>query len=115
MFLSKFFSRTKPVGPFNADEPRSQGDNDRKKPAGNDSTHLGRRYEVLSVEKASAPNGGTGSNWHRYVIRVPGSTLTGIRRGSKQDVTRFATQYAEQLRARSSPHAKSAYAPARRK
>lgn len=57
-------------------------------------------YAVASVEKASAPDGAHGQDWHRYVLKSGRSTITGQRRGSRQDVHIYATQCAEQLNAR---------------
>ncbi|MHB8453587.1 MAG: hypothetical protein ACYDDO_02595 [Acidiferrobacterales bacterium] len=65
-------------------------------------TEVARRFAVLSVEEAEAPDGTPGKHWYRYVIEVPGSNITGMRCGSKQEVTRFAHDYVENLSQRNS-------------
>jgi len=52
------------------------------------SNAMGQFYEVVSIQRAEPPSGGTGSTWHRYVIAIEGSnTITGCRAGSLKDVT----------------------------
>jgi hypothetical protein len=74
-----------------------------------------RHYRVVTVERTSAPDGGSGSDWYRYVLEVPGSTLTGTRCGTRQEVTRFATDYVENLSTRNKPYARPAAGAARKK
>lgn len=57
-------------------------------------------FEVASVERTDAPEGGRGRNWYRYVLKSHCSTITGQRRGSRQFVHDYAIQCAEQLNAR---------------
>lgn len=57
------------------------------------------RFGVVSVESIAAPSGADGK-WCRYVIDVPGGALSGVRQGSKEEVTQFAGEYAQQLCAR---------------
>ncbi|MDH4133686.1 MAG: hypothetical protein OEV31_02760 [Gammaproteobacteria bacterium] len=57
-------------------------------------------FEVHSVEKSDAPDGGQGRDWYRYVLKNRRSTITGHRRGSQQHVREYAAQYAEQLNTR---------------
>jgi len=57
-------------------------------------------FMVQSVEKSEAPDGGQAQDWYRYVLKNRRSTITGHRRGSKQHVREYATQYAEQLNTR---------------
>ena len=59
-----------------------------------------RQYQVASVEKAAVPQGARGDNWCRYVLESGYTTITGWRRGSLQEITQHAAQYAEQLNAR---------------
>ena len=70
-------------------------------------------YEVISVEKVQGPDGGRGDDWYRYVINSPGSPITGLRRGSRKEVTLYVREYAEKLRVRTSPRARSVWAPRR--
>ena len=60
-----------------------------------------RYYRVASVEQAAAPPGAEGNNWCRYALESKHSTLTGWRQGSLREITQYATQYAEELNARS--------------
>ncbi len=57
-------------------------------------------FEVASVERTDAPEGGHGRNWYRYVLKSHCSTITGQRRGSRQFVHAYAVQCAAQLNAR---------------
>ena len=57
-------------------------------------------FQVQSVEKSEAPDGGSGHDWYRYVLTSRGSTITGHRRGSHQHVRDYAAHYAEQLNTR---------------
>lgn len=57
-------------------------------------------FEVTSVERTDAPDGGQGQNWYRYVLKSNSSTITGHRCGSHQYVHDYATQCAEQLNTR---------------
>ncbi len=58
-------------------------------------------YRVAWIEPTTAPHGGEGKNWHRYALECRHSVLMGWRRGSLQEVTEYATQYAEKLNTRS--------------
>ena len=57
-------------------------------------------YHLASIEKTKAPGGGTGRDWYRYVLRNDNSTIQGFRRGSREHVSEYAAQYAEQLNTR---------------
>jgi len=70
-------------------------------------------YEIVSVEKAQGPDGGRGDDWYRYVINSPGSPITGFRRGTRKEVMQYVRDYAEKLRVRTSPRARSVWAPRR--
>lgn len=59
-----------------------------------------RPFKVASVEKTTAPEGGQGQDWYRYILASGRSTVTGQRRGSRKDVLAYAAQCAEQLNAR---------------
>lgn len=73
------------------------------------------RFSVREVESAQTPDGAEGEDWFRYVIDAPGSTITGLRRGSRDEVRAFARTYAEQLRVRTDPRTPAGYASTRRK
>jgi hypothetical protein len=57
-------------------------------------------YEVTSVEKTGAPDGGPDQDWYRYVLTSRRSTITGHRRGSAKCVHAYAAQCADQLNTR---------------
>jgi hypothetical protein len=57
-------------------------------------------FVVASVEKTSAPDGGSEQDWYRYVLKSRRSTITGHRRGSAKYVHTYAAECAEQLNAR---------------
>ncbi|HLQ27534.1 MAG TPA: hypothetical protein VK138_16840 [Acidiferrobacterales bacterium] len=59
-----------------------------------------RPFKVGSVEKTGAPDGGQGHDWYRYTLESGRSTITGHRRGLRQDVLAYAVQCTEQLNAR---------------
>lgn len=56
-------------------------------------------YKVVSVEKAAAPEGMTGT-WHRYVIKRGEAIIDGLQLGSLKKVTEHAETYAETLNER---------------
>jgi hypothetical protein len=57
-------------------------------------------YRVARIERIDMPDGGEGKNWYRYILENGRSTITGQRRGSKEDVVAHAERYAQQLNAR---------------
>jgi hypothetical protein len=59
------------------------------------------RYEVISVEQAPVPDGGNGTDWCRYVLSCGNSRITGLHRGTLDEVTAFATGCAEDFNLRS--------------
>lgn len=59
------------------------------------------RYEVASVEKAAMPEGGEGGDWHRYVLTSGRSRITGLHRGTLEEVTAYAQSCAEEFNLRS--------------
>ncbi len=54
-------------------------------------------FKVASVEKTDAPGGSPGQDWYRYVLQSPRSTITGVRRGSRDVVQTYAAEAAERL------------------
>jgi len=59
------------------------------------------RYAVTSVEKVAMPVGGAGKNWCRYVLSSGAAQITGLRRGSLEEVTAYAISCAEDFNLRS--------------
>lgn len=57
-------------------------------------------YRVARIERIDVPDGGEGKNWYRYILDNGRSTITGQRRGSKEDVVAHAERYAQQLNTR---------------
>lgn len=56
-----------------------------------------REFCVVSVEKTAAPQGLEGDDWYRYVIRRDEGQIVGTRRGTADQVTLHAREYAEAL------------------
>ncbi|MDH5472256.1 MAG: hypothetical protein OEY87_07505 [Gammaproteobacteria bacterium] len=71
------------------------------------------KYEVISVEKTTAPEGMTGDNWHLYIVGHGKSKIEGRRPGTLKDVTKHAEIFAEDLNTRMSGGG-STYAPRKR-
>jgi hypothetical protein len=61
---------------------------------------VGNRYEVATVEKASAPQGAQGGDWCRYVLSSGRSQITGLHRGTLEEVTEYAASCAELVNSR---------------
>ena len=59
------------------------------------------RYEVASVEKAPVPDGGQGTDWYRYVLSCGNSRITGLHRGTLDEVTAYAASCVEDFNLRS--------------
>ena len=60
----------------------------------------GVRYEVATVEKAVVPEGGEGGDWHRYVLSCGCSQMTGLHRGTLEEVAEYAASCAELINSR---------------
>ena len=78
----------------------------------NDETGL-IEYNVITVEKTTAPEGMSGDNWCRYVIGKGGSRIEGKKPGSLHEVSRHAETVAEDLNSRKGKGG-SMYAPRKR-
>ena len=46
------------------------------------------QYELEGIEKADAPDGGSGTGWFRYTIIQGRNTITGYKQGSQRAVTK---------------------------
>lgn len=57
-------------------------------------------FHVDRIEKTDAPGPGQGNDWYRYVLKNDSSTITGVRRGTRQHVHDYAAKYVEQLNLR---------------
>lgn len=71
-------------------------------------------YRVASVDKAEAPGDAEG-DWYRYVLVGGRSPITGLRRGSRDEVTEHANRCAEELNERTNGKSASAWAPRKAK
>lgn len=71
-------------------------------------------YKVISIEPTDPPEGGETGDWFRYVVKNARSTITGRRRGSRQQVRRHAEDFAAELNARAGGAGTSPWAPRRR-
>lgn len=69
------------------------------------------RFQVMSVEKTAAPDGCADGNWYRYVIGEGNSEIVGCRQGTRRQVTRHASEYAEVLNLRTGKKGGSYWAP----
>lgn len=80
------------------------------------SVRTANQYEVAGVEKAASPDGGQDGDWFRYVLTSGRSQITGLHRGTLDEVTEYAAACAEQVNSRSAI-GKSArtYAPSNKK
>ena len=62
---------------------------------------IGNRYEVATVEKVIVPEGGQGEDWCRYVLSSGRSQITGLHRGTLEEVIEYAASCAELVNSRS--------------
>jgi hypothetical protein len=75
---------------------------------------LARHYSVASVDKAQGPGEADG-DWYRYVLVGGRSPITGLRRGTRDEVTEHANRCAEELNERNNGKSASAWAPRKAK
>ena len=57
-------------------------------PATSTKEKLTEQYELENIEKAQAPDGGSGTGWFRYTISQGQNKITGYRQGSQRTVTK---------------------------
>ena len=50
------------------------------------------RYNVMSMEKISSPDGSVSKHWYKYIIANSYNTITSIRSGSEKEVRLFARE-----------------------
>jgi hypothetical protein len=72
---------------------------------------IGNQYQVATVEKAVVPEGGEGADWHRYVLSSGRSQITGLHRGTLEQVIEYAASCVELVNSRSAT-GKSSRTPA---
>ena len=61
---------------------------------------ISHQYEVIAVEKTTAPEGMTGTNWHRYIIQKGNSIIDCKKTGTLKEVNKHAEYVAEQINSR---------------
>ena len=69
-----------------------------------DFAHLS--YNVVEIEKAELPSGGSNGNCYRYVVANSVSSVTGYRQGTKREVTQYCGLLIEDLNLRTIPKKK---------
>lgn len=57
-------------------------------------------FNLTAIEKTAPPDGGANGVWYRYVLENGKSTITGYRQGSKEQVMRYARDFAADVNAR---------------
>ena len=62
--------------------------------------HKGRHYSVVEVEKTDSPIADDSETWYRYVVNDGNSTITGMRSGTKKQVSEYAKKFAKDLNER---------------
>lgn len=58
-------------------------------------------FNVMSIEKTSAPEGMVGDDWYKYVIGKGSSEIQGLKMGTLNEVTEHANNVANDLNDRS--------------
>jgi hypothetical protein len=59
-------------------------------------------FNVIAIEKTTPPDGAATGVWYRYVLENGKSTITGYRQGSKDQVAKYARDFAADVNARAS-------------
>ena len=63
-------------------------------------------YDVVKIEKADLPSGGSDGTCYRYVVANSVSSVTGYRQGTKREVTQYCAILIEDLNLRTIPKKK---------
>lgn len=58
-------------------------------------------YQVTLVERAAMPDGGGNGDWYRYVLSSGQARITGLHRGTRDEVTAYAATCAADFNLRS--------------
>jgi hypothetical protein len=61
---------------------------------------LAESFELNDIKRAKAPDGGTGQDWHRYIITQGPNKITGYRQGSQRAVTQAVKEIVLELNER---------------
>ena len=57
-------------------------------------------YEVVSISRASTPEGGEGANWYDYEIALGNHVISGCRQGDLETVTLAVNEIVVQMNER---------------
>jgi hypothetical protein len=76
---------------------------------------LAKLFKVKSIKKTQGPSGSQEGDWYTYVLENGNSTINGVRRGSLQQVTTHAENFAEELNTRNRSASHSIWAPRKKK
>ena len=60
-------------------------------------------YNVVTIEKAELPSGGSDGTCYRYVVANSVSSVTGYRQGTKREVSQYCVTLIEDLNLRPIP------------
>ena len=63
-------------------------------------------YNVVEIERAELPSGGSNGTCYRYVVANSVSSVTGYRQGTKREVAQYCTVLIEDLNLRTVPKKK---------
>ena len=61
---------------------------------------LPKSFKLDDIERAKAPDGGSGQDWFRYIITQGHNTITGYRQGSQRAVTKAVKEIVLELNER---------------
>ncbi|NBT28950.1 MAG: hypothetical protein EBT18_05595 [Gammaproteobacteria bacterium] len=64
-------------------------------------------YNVVTIEKAELPSGGSDGTCYRYVVANSVSSVTGYRQGTKKEVSQYCATLIEDLNLRTIPKKKA--------
>ncbi|MEE2804813.1 MAG: hypothetical protein VYB37_10235 [Pseudomonadota bacterium] len=63
-------------------------------------------YDMLEIEKADLPSGGSNGRCYKYVVANSVSTVTGYRQGTKKEVSSYVSTLITDLNIRTIPKKK---------
>ena len=57
-------------------------------------------FEIVTIEKAAPPTASPADPWYRYTIANRITEISGVRRGSRDEVAQFVSHSVQRLNAR---------------
>jgi hypothetical protein len=66
----------------------------------NEPSIMAQPYEVVSISRATTPEGGQGADWYDYEIALGNHTINGCRQGSLKSVTSDVNEIVIQMNER---------------